>query len=421
MDKEFLLNESKTFCLAPWMSIHTWPDGNVYPCCVWDSNLPVGNLNENTIDEIWNSPDLRESRIKMLNNEEYKPCQRCYDLEKITDSSYRKTINKIHEKTIDYIDETEEDGTLNNQKFNLWDIRISNFCNFKCRSCGTELSSSWYSDAVKLGKMMNNKKPVITIADKVDFMSMLNPHFEYVNEIYFAGGEPLIMPEHYEILDKLIEKNKTDTIIRYSTNFSILTYRNKSIFDYWKNFDNLELLLSIDGIGEIGGYVRKGYKDEIFIKNVNDFFDSGIRYKNFGYIITYGTLNYLHLFDMMIFFFENNLFNKKIRLERHVLFEFSPITRPEYYDCSFLPDEYKEKFKNRLDGFKDELVNIDVEDYIINDVMKKLTDVYTFSMRNSFNKEMLQKFFNVTESVDRIRYEDFTLVFPFYENLKSYL
>lgn len=421
MDKKYLLTESKAFCLAPWMSIHTWPDGKVYPCCLWDSNSPVGSLDVNTMDEIWNSERLKEGRVNMMNDIKHNSCTRCYELEDITGSSYRKTINKIHSKTIDYLDETEEDGTLNNQKFGLWDIRISNFCNFKCRSCGTELSSSWYSDALKLGKKMRNNKPVITIGDKVDFMNVLEPHFEYVNEIYFAGGEPLIMPEHYEILDKLIEKNKTDTIIRYSTNFSILTYRNKQIFDYWKNFDNLELFVSVDGINEIGEYVRKGFKDEIFIKNVNDFFNSGVRYKNFGYIITYGILNYLHLFDMVIYFFQNNLLNKKLRLDRHVLYEFSPINQPDHYDCSFLPDEYKETFKTRLDGFRDELVEINVEGFVINEMMKKLTDVYTYSLKNTFNKQIINNFIYTTELVDGVRNEKFEEIFPHYKNLKSYL
>lgn len=421
MDKNYLLTKSKAFCLAPWMSIHTWPDGNVYPCCLWDSSSPVGSLKNNTMDEIWNSEKIKEGRVNMMNDIKHKSCTRCYELEEITGQSYRKGINSNHKNAIHYLDETEEDGTLNNQKFVLWDIRISNFCNFKCRSCGTELSSSWYSDAVKLGKKMHNNKPVITIADKVDFMGILEPHFEYVNEIYFAGGEPLIMPEHYEILDKLIEKNKTNTVIRYSTNFSILSYRNKHIFDYWKNFKNLDLFVSVDGINNIGEYVRKGFKDEIFIKNVNDFFDSGVKYKTFGYGITYGTLNYLHLFDMILFFFENNLINKFYRPERHIHYEFSPINQPDHYDCSFLPDEYKQQFKARLDTFKDELIEINVANNVINEVIKKLTDVYTYSLKNTFNQQILHKFFHMTESLDGLRNEKFEEIFPYYKNLKSYL
>lgn len=421
MDKEYLLNKSKTFCLAPWMSIHTWPNGNVYPCCLWDSNLPVGNLNKNTIDEIWNSPSLKKGRVDMLNDVPHGACTRCYDLESISGDSYRKSINKNHKKTIDFIDETEKDGTLNNQKFTLWDIRISNFCNFKCRSCGTELSSSWYGDAIKLGQMMENDKAVITITDKVGFMKLLEPHFEFVDEIYFAGGEPLIMSEHYEILEKLILKNKTNTNIRYSTNFSILTYRNIHIFDYWKNFNNLELFISVDGINEIGEYVRKGFKNEIFIKNVNDFLSSNLKYKGFGYIITFGNLNYLHLFDMILFLFKNNLLNKKSNVEKGIAFEFSPISTPPHYDCSYLPDEFKEKFKSRLNTFNEELLSLNVDDHVINEIIKKLTNVYAYSVKNTFNKQILHDFFNITGLVDGIRNEKFEQVFPYYKNLKSYL
>ena len=48
------LKESKTFCLAPWLSIHTWPDGKTYPCCVWNSGEPVGNINDESLDKLWN-------------------------------------------------------------------------------------------------------------------------------------------------------------------------------------------------------------------------------------------------------------------------------------------------------------------------------------------------------------------------------
>ena len=47
-----ILKKSKTFCMAPWMSIHHWPDGKTYPCCLWNSREPVGNLNEQSLNEL---------------------------------------------------------------------------------------------------------------------------------------------------------------------------------------------------------------------------------------------------------------------------------------------------------------------------------------------------------------------------------
>ena len=54
--------DSKTFCIAPWVSIHTWPDGKTYPCCLWNSRDPVGNVNNESLEEIWNNKRMKETR-----------------------------------------------------------------------------------------------------------------------------------------------------------------------------------------------------------------------------------------------------------------------------------------------------------------------------------------------------------------------
>ena len=191
------LKESKTFCIAPWLSIHTWPDGKTFPCCLWNSGDPVGNINNESLEQIWNNDKMKQTRTAMVKGEKISACQRCYHLEETEDESYRQRINKDHWDKIHYIDSTDADGNLKIMNLHLWDIRISNFCNFKCRSCGLGLSSSWYPDAIALGQ--TPKKALININDKASFMDILEPHYKCVDEIYFAGGEPLMMPEHYQI------------------------------------------------------------------------------------------------------------------------------------------------------------------------------------------------------------------------------
>ena len=297
-----MIEKPDTFCLAPWVSIHTWPDGKVFPCCLWNSRDPVGNVNAQSLEEIWNNEKMKKIRGSFLKGEKLKSCDRCFHLEDTVDQSYRQRINRDHKDKMHYVNETNQDGSLNIMNLHLWDVRISNFCNFKCRSCGLGLSSSWYSDSKALGEKVD--KALININDKASFMDMLEPHYNCVDEIYFAGGEPLIMPEHYQILDRLLELGRTDVNIRYSTNFSKLTYKGKHIFDYWKHFPNLELYISIDGVGKIGEYVRKGFDDKLFYNNIMAFKKSGLKVRDYGYAITYGTLNYLHLFDMMLDFID---------------------------------------------------------------------------------------------------------------------
>ena len=87
-------------------------------------------------------------------------------------------------------------------------------------------------------------------------------------EVYFAGGEPLRMEEHYSFLDSLLAKNQTDLHLRYNTNLSTLTLKGKSALDYWKKFKKITLAVSIDAIGEKAAYIRSGLKWNKFLENI---------------------------------------------------------------------------------------------------------------------------------------------------------
>ena len=412
------LKENKSFCLAPWLSIHTWPDGKTFPCCIWNSNDPVGNVNDNTLKEIWNNDRMKSTRLSMLEDQKVDACNRCYHLEETGDQSYRQRINKQHWDKIKYVESTNKDGHLNIMNLHLWDIRISNFCNFRCRSCGLGLSSGWYSDTVALGMNKNESKALININDKASFMDMLEPHYDCVDEIYFAGGEPLIMPEHYQILDRLLELGRTDVNIRYSTNFSKLVFKKKHIFEYWKHFPNLELYISIDGVGKLGEYVRKGYDDDLFNQNVIDYKNSGIKAKGYGYAVTYGTLNYLHLFDMVLDFIKRDFIDKEAFLGARNIF-FSPIDYPTHYDSVYLPTRYKNKFKNRLDSFDKELRKTGISKYVLDDIMNKLKIVHERSISKSFNLQQMEECKKITDKLDIIRKEKFEDVFPYFNSSKD--
>ena len=415
------LKKSKTFCLAPWMSIHNWPDGKVYPCCVWDSGDPVGNVNDTSLKELWNSEKFKDARVKMLNGEKVTSCSRCYELETEEGHSYRTRINELHEKCYSYIPNTNSDGSLDTMNLHLWDLRISNFCNFKCRSCGAELSSSWHADAIQLGKRPANSKALINVNDKTSFMTMIDDHYKCVDEIYFAGGEPLMMPEHYQIMDKLLELNRTDVFIRYSTNFSNLTFGKKHIFEYWKKFPKIELYISIDGVGEIGEYVRKGYSHQKFIDNMIALKNSGLQLHMVGYVITYGVLNYLHLFDMMLDMCKNGLIDMPGQRNDVGRVIFSPIFYPHHYDCRFLPDRYKEQFRTRLQNFDSELRQTGISEFFIRTLMDKLTHVYNISTTKEFNSTHMEECVNITNQLDTLRKEKFADTFSYFGDVENLL
>ena len=252
--EEFLLKDSKTFCIYPWIHLHAYPTGEAYPCCHAEMAYPVGNTRFKTLEDIYRDAPMRELRKDML-NERYNPaCNRCYEQEESGFFSGRRSANKHHGHHVKRIDD---------DKFQMsyWDIRFSNLCNLSCRSCGHIFSSSWYQDQTKLaGGDWKDRNKALNNAGRTetDMWEQLVPHLDYVEQIYFAGGEPLMMAEHYNILDELERRGRFDVRLIYNTNFTHVQLKDRTVFDYWKKFDSVAVGASLDAMGPRAEYIRKG-------------------------------------------------------------------------------------------------------------------------------------------------------------------
>jgi sulfatase maturation enzyme AslB (radical SAM superfamily) len=177
----------------------------------------------------------------------------------------------------DIIDSTAEDGhtTLTPVSY---DYRISNLCNFKCRMCGEQLSSSWetekiihdrvnYDDAKWMvpdtrKKISKFQKDVLEVElqEAVDNGT--------IEEIYWVGGEPLMYDIHWRIMQQLVDSGKSkDVVIRYNTNLSRVIYKNYSLYDLLPHFKKVNVCASIDGVGTVGEYIRTGLKWNQWIDN----------------------------------------------------------------------------------------------------------------------------------------------------------
>jgi len=253
--EEFLLKKSKTFCIYPWIHIHAYPTGEAYPCCHAEMGVgQIGNCREKSLEEIWNDQPLQQLRQDMLSETPNKTCQRCYEQEDSGFFSGRRSANKHHGHHIKKLD-------ANPFEMTYWDIRFSNLCNLKCRSCGHIFSSQWYQDQARLaGPEWKAQNKVLNYAGRteVDMWEQLKPHLDYVEQIYFAGGEPLLMEEHYRILDELVRRERFDVRLIYNTNFTHTDLKGRSVFEYWKQFDSVAVGASLDASGARGEYIRKG-------------------------------------------------------------------------------------------------------------------------------------------------------------------
>jgi organic radical activating enzyme len=233
----------------------------------------IGNCRTQKLDEIWNSPGQKQLRVNMLNEVPSAACTRCYEQEESGFFSGRQSANKHHGHHIDKVQATAPDGNLEKFELTYWDIRFSNLCNLSCRSCGHIFSSSWYQDQAKLaGGDWKQKNTVLNYAGRTetDIWEQLEPHLDYVEQIYFAGGEPLLMEEHYRILDELVRRKRFDVRLIYNTNFTHTDLKGRSVFEYWKQFDSVAVGASLDDMGNRGEYIRKGTDWAVVEQNRRD-------------------------------------------------------------------------------------------------------------------------------------------------------
>ena len=253
--EQFLLQDSKTFCIYPWIHLHAYPTGEAYPCCHAEMGVgQVGNCRKNTLAEIWQNQPMQSLRADMLSETPNAACGRCYEQEESGFFSGRKSANKHHGHHVKKIEAAPFEMTY-------WDIRFSNLCNLKCRSCGHIFSSQWYQDQARLaGGDWKERNTVLNYAGRTetDMWTQLEPHLDYVEQIYFAGGEPLLMEEHYRILDELVKRKRFDVRLIYNTNFTHTDLKGKSVFEYWRQFRSVAVGASLDDRGARAEYIRKG-------------------------------------------------------------------------------------------------------------------------------------------------------------------
>lgn len=345
------LSDNKYICALGWNHLHVTIEGRVAPCCMYtgytDEALKLYNIKTHTIEQALNSPGLKEMRKSMIENKPHGLCAVCNHRTENNIYSARDRYNKLYlDKTVDLIDKTNPDGSIDIENFNpiYVDLRFSNLCNLKCRMCSLQASSAWYSETVEYnlltgsGPTYYDKKFEINGgADKVKHL------LNNVEAMYWAGGEPLILDEHYKILDYLIDTDRAkDITLSYNTNLTVHTYKNKSIIDYWKHFKHVSAIGSMDGMGEVCNYIRTGNTWEKAQEVFSALHDSGYAHIDVNPCITISILNILHVPEFIQWCFENNWFPRDIPE-----ISLNYVDYPTEMNIKYLPDWAKSLAKER--------------------------------------------------------------------------
>lgn len=288
----------KTLCLAPWTHTYLSPQTERRMCCA--SREPAQNFEQYidtasgtgryiplTLEQHWNSDHMKSVRRRMMAGETLPECAVCNEQLLNTDV-YRSYFNRMFGHKQDEIWlATDADGSTTMKPIS-WDYRFSNLCNFKCRTCGDMLSSSWeveqrQHNMIDWNNSKNNwmkpevRKEITAFQDtqiEQEFSNAVEEH--RVEEVYWVGGEPLMYEQHWRYMKRIVDLGDGPRVYaRYNTNLSRVDYRGINLYrDILANIRDWQICASLDGTGPTGEYIRTGLDYEQWLEN----FRQGLNY-----------------------------------------------------------------------------------------------------------------------------------------------
>lgn len=382
--------------MFPWLHVNVTPKGDIYPCCSNDYSDPIDNTSNTTLEQAINHPKMKQLRLNMLSETKSSICDFCYKHEQAGPHSFRNYSKDNFAKYFDeLIPQTQEDGTIKDFKMRYFDIRFSNICNFKCRTCGSEFSSQWAKENKKYDKNMK----ILWQAGhgKNNLLNEVLSHIDHIDLAYFAGGEPLITEEHYIMLEEMIRKGRTDIVLRYNTNASNLKYKNYDVIALWKHFKKIELSCSIDHFGERAEWIRNGTDWAIVESNLKLF--RNLYHIDFQINTVLSIFNYVTLTEFYTYMLEKDLMRDDDWYHSLYL-----AVHPFYYSAKSLPTKLKTAATKSL---------LDFAEICQGTLYNRLsTDATKFAQEDDLWHKSKETFWMHTNSIDRLRGEDFLKTFP---------
>jgi MoaA/NifB/PqqE/SkfB family radical SAM enzyme len=368
--------KSKTFCPLPWIHLATRPNGDVRVCCTANAsgagqsddkqaglvkqNGVEMNLRNHTIEEVWNSNFMKDTRLDMLNDRIPQSCKKCFVEEANGIVSKRQWETDVWSQRIDLdsvVQKTTIDGTLP-VDIPYFDLRLGNMCQLKCIMCSPHDSSSWIKDWKQQYPKYTvfdlkqdqgwNKEYDYTWYQKGSFLTTMKSQAANIKELYFAGGEPLLIPEHYKILEFMIENNSAkDCVLRYNSNGVDLPPK---LFELWKHFKSVKFNFSIDAVGDKNDYIRYPSKWDNIVQNLHRL-DETANNVTVNIAAAVQLLNVCYLSELAEWKINKKF--KKINLAPHGggVIGTHLVYFPSYLNVRVLPQEIKILAKQRIEKF----------------------------------------------------------------------
>lgn len=324
----------KNACALPWSHVAVNMDGRVRPCCRWkdfQTNLPHVS---DGIDNALNGTYFQTVRERMLRGEKLENCVKCWDEE---------ASGKVNGMRQSFLERYGEHMS-SSPKLRFLEIGFSSHCNLGCRMCDEGASST-----IHRFKFPNKKIPLGFNVNSDDFDTDLSE----LEQIKIIGGEPMLAKEHDDFIERLQQSNCILSNIKlvYHTNCTILP--NPAIVEFWKKVKQVEIIISIDGVGRVNEVQRPGHVWQTLL-DVLDFYNklrndsANIKLRTHSLVTILNVFNLQDLYDFSISNIVStpkdivwDIISNRPELELRNASDEKKTQMKEYILLSSLPDTFK--------------------------------------------------------------------------------
>lgn len=389
---KYNFKDTPHFCAVPWTHIYYFSDGYAYPCpmLAGKEKFRLGK-NTDSVESLWNSQVMKDMRLKMLNG---KMIIECHNKCNVNINSCKKHLGQeAIDRNLSKLNLTLEDGSFP-VNFNIWNIMDSNRCNLACNYCNGDYSNRHLNGGL-IKKSFSVEHAMLDVYKNYTHM---------VEEVWFAGGEPVLLESTYSLLEMLRVKKET-VRIRFITNLMFTEFRDKKIYEILKQFKDVIIFGSWDMDGQIGEYIRYGNDSEKIIKNIEYI-------RSLGHKLVLqpvmSIFNIFHFADFHKRMYSRGVLNKD-NIRYYVL------SGPDYFRFSILPSFVKKMVNDNLIEYSKWLGESDDYDIFPNreqpsQYVKKMAHLLNtgigghtaYSKENNYSR--LKKFFTETQKLDQKRY-----------------
>lgn len=285
------MSKPESLCLAPWTHTYLSPQTERRMCCA--SREPAQNFEQYidtasgtgryipvTLEEHWNGEHMRSVRRRMMAGETLPECDVC-NSKLLNTSVYRDYFGHLFAHKLEEVYATTDASGATTMQPVSWDYRFSNLCNFKCRTCGDMLSSSWESEQRQHNSINwhdnKNNWMLPQVREQISAFQSTQIEQEFhdaveqhrVEEVYWVGGEPLMYEQHWRYMRRIVELGDGGRVYaRYNTNLSRVDFRGCNLYsDILDSIRDWQICASIDGTGATGEYIRTGLDYSQFCRN----------------------------------------------------------------------------------------------------------------------------------------------------------